>query len=208
MARCDDITGNSSTVISCGVFVRRDCRRVVLYQDTAGTVTLSLGATGGIAGFPCAGPIPSWQDFEIEPGDQLVYVQAWTPYNSADCAYAVVEEGHTYQFDCFGIWARDPDNQYKTDADGEDGSLHGSVLQGPFQTWNYGLVVGRDPGNANSIETQAGWMQIGKSNKITASADGNFKIAFCDDNNPPTPPDGYYYENNVGYMAVRVRDIT
>ena len=199
MSRCKDIAGNASTAIACGVFTRKDCRRVVLVQYATGAVELEMGSPIGIAGFPCAGPLPEWQDLELEPGDQMVYINAQTPYNSASAVTVSVASGHTYQVDCVGIWGRDAPGTYDCDANGEaDG---GAIFLAPFLGSNYGVVFAREPGNANSIELAAGWKSIGKSGTVFATATGNMKLVFADINDTA-------YSNNSGYMAARVRDIT
>ena len=200
MARFDTVTPNASTIVACGVFMRKDCRHVVLAQTAAGAIELHMGSGLGIPGYPCAGPLPTWNDIELEPGDYMVYVNATVAYNSASAATAPVVSGHTYDVACKGIWGRDAVGSiYDTNADGE--SDGGAIFLDPFNGYKYGQVGLREPGNASSIEVAAGWRVIGAHGTITATATGNMLIVFCDIN------DGAY-SNNSGYMAVRVRDIT
>ena len=200
MARCDAVTPNTTTVVACGVFVRKDCRRVLLAQDTAGTVTLHMGSGLGIPGFPCAGPLPSWQDMGLLPGDYLVYIDARTAYDSASAATAPVVIGHTYDIECAGLWGRDTAGSiYDTGPDGENDG--GGIFLAPFNGLKYGRVAAHEPGNANAITVAAGWRDIGAHNTITASATGNMRLVFTDLNVSA-------YDNNSGYMAARVRDIT
>jgi len=205
IARSDDVGGVAATPVACGVFNRVDCRRVLVVQDVGGAVNLHMGETLGFNGPPCAGPLPTWNGMELEPGDQLVYINSQSYYGTpAELATATVVNGLTYQIDCEGVWGRDPSTEYRCDADGE--AIGGSgISSGPFASENYGKVFAHEPGNANALATSAGWAAIGKNGTIKATASGSMYLIFSDNENPPSPPAGYYYANNVGIMTARVR---
>lgn len=207
MARCIDVAGNSNTVVACGVFIRKDCRRVLLSQDTSGVVTLSMGPGIGIAGFPCAGPLPEWNDLELEDGDQLLYIDPTVSPESAPArlASASVTSGKTYQIDCIGQWAPQNTVGWWSDADGA--TWQSGPNAGPFSGGHYGEVYAHEPGNTQGLGNSAAWNLIGRSGTIKATATGNLLFAFADQGGS-FPWYGFYYADNVGVMAARVRDIT
>jgi len=199
MARCEDIPGSTNTIIACGVFVRKDCRRVVLTQDSSGTVEIRLGATEGIVGFPCAGPLPAWQDFDVEPGDQLVYINLLSDSNPMFSDWTKATKitaisGHTYKIDCVGRWSADGITYYNADG------WTSNCLDGVFVGTPYGKVWAHDPGSTGDLTNIAAWTSIGKNGTITATASGNMWLLFADNIGA--------YADNVGYMAARARDIT
>lgn len=207
MARCVDVAGNASTVVACGVFIRKDCRRVLLSQDAAGVVTLSMGPGTGIAGFPCAGPLSEWSDLELEIGDQLVYVKPDVSPESAPSSLSSVPvvSGHTYQIDTQGTWWHG-NGIGRIDADGTLFFGTGPDA-GPFAGTRYGKLFVHDPGNTTDLGLAGAWTAIGKNGSIKVTGTGNLLLCFSDQGGS-FPSYGYYYTDNYGVMAARVRDIT
>ena len=58
MSRAVGVAGSSSTIVACGVFERRDCRKVLVDQSASGVVRAHVGTGYGAITPPCVGPIP------------------------------------------------------------------------------------------------------------------------------------------------------
>lgn len=58
LSRSDDVAASSSTIISAGVFNRRDCRKILVDQSAGGTLRAHM-ASSRYATPPCVGPLPS-----------------------------------------------------------------------------------------------------------------------------------------------------
>ena len=191
-ARSDDVGGTTDTVISCGIAIKRDCRKVLLAHDAGGNLVAHQMGTGGTVG-RCSAVLPAWGDNVCPEGAQCTYVQATDDPNTTGGTdiFTGAEAGAFYEVTARGTWStKASDPQHLSGPDGN--TLASAITVGLFAGFvAYAQFWVIPPGGA--------WEYVGYNKIIKATTAGTIKGAFADQ--------GGLYGDNGGYMFVTCRKV-
>ncbi len=189
--RSDEVSGSASIITACGVFVRRDCRKVLVDASAAGTWRASGPTTidTAVVGAGCIGPMPSQLDLDEGDGEWR-YTEVPANAEKTTVIWPSGVAGRTYRVWAWGTWSQDAGAGYDTGPEGlKVGGLGLIAAPNTFQGEYYGSFMTYDGTN---------WTKTGAYGEVVCTADGDILGTFAD-------WDGLYFDNK-GSMGVWVNE--
>ncbi|MCZ7644342.1 MAG: hypothetical protein M5U26_03520 [Planctomycetota bacterium] len=187
---------SAATLLSAGVFRRRDCRQVLVDASSAGVWRASYAGANAQAGGLCAGPLPNWADLpEADEGAQVTYVPATAERTKV--IFEGAQAGKVYEVRARGLWTRDTFlGGFPVFPADETGEVGGATIGGAdpyFPGVVYGVFCVIEPG------APAAPIEVGSVRRVLVTADGDLIGVFADNA-------GAFWDNQ-GEVAVRVREL-
>lgn len=182
-----DYEPSASTITAAEVFVRNDCRRIVVDSSLAGTWRANPGRAFG--GQPCLGPAPEIVDLEPQDGDTITNLSATSVGTQI---IAAVTSGRTYEVYAVGRWQIDPNDTFLTGPEGLGALDIIADIGQPFDGFSYSRFCIKEPGSSF-------WVGSDGYSIIQVTADGNLLGSMADKIG--------LFGNNLGYMTVLVRPL-